>query len=191
MSGLVHSRHGRRAQNPSRQIPRSMKQVLERLEPRHLFNTYLVSTDADSIFAPPAGSLRQAILDANTQPGQDTITFAFGVPGAPHAISLVGALPNITDSLIVDGLSQGGPGYVGKPLIRLDGNSVPGNRPAFGFYFRYVGNNAVNGIAFTGFDTCVEFDNSGGGIGNNTFDHNYVGLSTDGASPFGSKFSGL
>ena len=168
-----------------------INQALEPLEPRKLFSTYLVSNDGDSILIPPAGSLRQAILSANANPGQDTITFALGPTGAPHVIALVGELPIVTGSLIIDGLSQGGAGYIGKPLIRLTCTNAPPDHRAFGLYFQNVGNNTVTGIAFTAFDTCVEFDNAGGGIGNNTFDHNYVGLSTDGLSPFSSKLSGI
>ena len=53
------------------------------------------------------GSLRQAIIDANMVPGQDTITF--NIPGAgPHTIAPVFALPDITDPVIIDGTTQPG-----------------------------------------------------------------------------------
>ena len=44
-----------------------------------------------------AGSLRQAITDANTNPGADTITFT-----TAGTITLLSALPNITESLTID-----------------------------------------------------------------------------------------
>jgi hypothetical protein len=47
---------------------------VEALEGRLLLATFPVLNTADS----GAGSLRQAILDANTAPGADTITFAIG-----------------------------------------------------------------------------------------------------------------
>src|SRR5260221_4562962 len=53
------------------------------------------------------GSLRQAILDANTNPGPDTIVFA--IPGAGlHTIAPVSALPAITEAVLIDGYSQPG-----------------------------------------------------------------------------------
>ena len=54
-----------------------------------------------------AGSLRQAILDANGNAGLDTI--AFNIPGAGvHTISPATALPTITDPVVIDGYSQPG-----------------------------------------------------------------------------------
>src|SRR5690349_8163137 len=41
-------------------------------------------------------SLRQAILDANSQPGDDTIVFASGLTGA---INLTSALPDVTSNI--------------------------------------------------------------------------------------------
>ncbi|MSQ09546.1 MAG: hypothetical protein EXR52_00855 [Dehalococcoidia bacterium] len=60
---------------------------------------HVVTTLADS----GAGSLRQAILDANAAPGADTITF--GVSGT---IVLTSSLPDITDGsgLTIDGIGQ-------------------------------------------------------------------------------------
>lgn len=49
-----------------------------------------------------AGTLRQAILDANAAAGPDVISFA--LPGvAPFAIALATALPDITDSVTITG----------------------------------------------------------------------------------------
>ncbi len=54
-----------------------------------------------------AGSLRQAILDANANPGADTIAFA--IPGTGvHTIVLTTWLPNTTDPVTVDGYTQPG-----------------------------------------------------------------------------------
>src|SRR5215470_11092296 len=65
-----------------------------------------------------AGSLRQAILDANATNGLDTIVFQ--IPGAGvHTISPASTLPPVTDPVIIDGTSQ--PGYAGLPLIELNG----------------------------------------------------------------------
>jgi len=65
--------------------------------------TYAVTTVADS----GAGSLRQAITDANANPGADTITFAI-TGGGVHTISPATALPTITEALTINGYSQPG-----------------------------------------------------------------------------------
>ncbi len=74
-------------------------------------NTYTVSnTDDDS-----AGSLRQAITDANNNPGADLIDFS--VAGT---VLLSSTLPSITDALTIDGTTS--PGYTaGTPSFLLDG----------------------------------------------------------------------
>ena len=76
--------------------------------------TFTVTTTADS----GAGSLRQAILDANGNPGADVV--AFDIPGAGvQTISPASPLPEITDPVTIDGTTQ--PGYAGAPLIEIDG----------------------------------------------------------------------
>ena len=79
-----------------------------------------VTNTADS----GAGSLRQAISDANATPGTNTITFNIPGPGAP-TISLLTQLPVITNAVNIDGTTQ--PGYLGTPLIALNGNSLFGS----------------------------------------------------------------
>ncbi len=65
--------------------------------------TFTVTTTADS----GAGSLRQAIVDANTAPSDDRIEFA--IPGnGPHRIELASNLPNIVGTLVIDGYTQPG-----------------------------------------------------------------------------------
>src|SRR5467141_4130270 len=54
-----------------------------------------------------AGSLRQAITDANTTAGADTITFNISGAGV-HTITPLTALPNITEAVTIDGYSQPG-----------------------------------------------------------------------------------
>ncbi len=52
------------------------------------------------------GSLRQAILDANSSPGPDVI--AFNIPGDNPSILPLSALPTITDPVVIDGYTQPG-----------------------------------------------------------------------------------
>src|SRR4030095_14131028 len=61
-------------------------------------NTYTVTSTADS----GVGTLRQAILDANTNPGADTIAFNI-VGSGVHTIAVASALPTITGPTTVDG----------------------------------------------------------------------------------------
>ena len=68
---------------------------------------FTVSTGADS----GAGSLRQAILDANAAPGPDVILFTLDpalTSGSVHQITVTGALPDITDALTIAGIYQVG-----------------------------------------------------------------------------------
>ena len=65
--------------------------------------TFTVTNTADS----GAGSLRQAILDANGNAGDDSI--AFGIPGSGvHTVAPATALPPITDPVTIDGYTQPG-----------------------------------------------------------------------------------
>lgn len=73
-------------------------------------------------------TLRAAIQEANALPngpGPDRIDFnLFGIVGQPRTISPTSALPTITDPLTINGWSQGGTGYVGPPLVELDGSGA-------------------------------------------------------------------
>ncbi len=91
--------------------------------------TYTVNIPGDPGAAPPPGfyTLRTAISAANTNPGADTIAFALGAQGSPQTISVASALPTLTDTVVIDGWSQGGPGYTGPPLITINGSSAPGS----------------------------------------------------------------
>lgn len=68
-----------------------------------------------------AGSLRDAITQANMTTDVDTITFGIGMAGSQQTITLMTALPNITQPVTIDGWSQGGAMYMGPPLIEVVG----------------------------------------------------------------------
>lgn len=67
--------------------------------------TFVVTNTNDS----GAGSLRQAITDANTNPGNDKIIFNLGA-GGPFTINLLSALPSLTDNsgVEIDGWDNSG-----------------------------------------------------------------------------------
>ncbi len=68
-----------------------------------------------------AGSLRQAILDANAASGLGIIDF--NIPGSSGlTISPSGALPGISNRITIDGTTQAG--FAGTPLVELNGSSV-------------------------------------------------------------------
>ena len=98
----------------------SIQLGLQVLENRWLMANFQVTNTSDS----GAGSIRQAILDANAVVGADNI--AFNIPGGGvQTISPASALPDITDTVAVDATTQ--PGYAGTPLIELDGSGVTGS----------------------------------------------------------------
>src|SRR5262245_31311562 len=79
--------------------------------------TFTVLNTSDS----GAGSLRQAIIDANNTPGADVISFS--IPGtAPYTISPASPLPSITDPVTIDGTTQ--PNFTGLPIIQINGSGA-------------------------------------------------------------------
>jgi hypothetical protein len=85
---------------------------LEKLEDRTTPSTFTVTNAADA----GAGSLRQAIQNADAAAGTNRIVF--DIKG-PTVINLRSALPAITKPVTIDGTTE--PGYHGDPLIVLDG----------------------------------------------------------------------
>jgi hypothetical protein len=83
--------------------------MFEPLESRTLFSAFSVSNLNDS----GAGSLRQAITDANTAGGTDTISFAAGVTGTITAAS---PLPALVANITIDG--------PGAFSLTVDGNQL-------------------------------------------------------------------
>ena len=73
------------------------------------------------------GSLAQFINNSNDLVGVQTSEFNIGTVGSAHTITLSSALSNVTDSVILDGFTQGGTGYSGVPLISIVGNAVSGS----------------------------------------------------------------
>ncbi len=92
-------------------------------------NTYTVTSTADA----GAGTLRQAILDANANPGADSIAFAI-VGSGVQKIAPLTILPNISESVTIDGYTQPGSspntnapdqGSNAVLLIDISGESLP------------------------------------------------------------------
>ena len=104
---------------------------IERMEDRYLLSSYQVLNTNDS----GTGSLRQAILDANANPGADTITFAIPAPG-PNTIRPLTPLPTISDPVTIAGSTQAGSN--GRPIVEIDGSAVGG-----GVLYERVGHHRI------------------------------------------------
>ena len=118
-----------------------------------------------------AGSLRQAILDANANSGLDTIVFQ--IPGAGvHTIAVLAALPTISDPVVIDGTSQ--PGYAGTPVIELNGGSLVN---VDGFRLP-AGNSTIRGLAINRFGGAGIHVQAPGGT--NFIQGNFIGTDTTG-----------
>jgi parallel beta-helix repeat protein len=148
--------------------------------------TYTVINTNDS----GPGSLRQAIIDANTNPGPDTI--AFDIPLSDPGYSSSNAwliqpsslLPSLTGgSTTIDGSTQTtnqGDTNTGGPEVQLDGS----NLASTAWIFSVESNaNTIKGLAIT---------RAGGagikiiaGASGNTISDNYIGTDPAGVSAWG------
>ncbi len=141
-------------------------------------NALLVTTTNDT----GAGSLRQALTDANAVPGADTI--GFNIPGAgPHTIAPATPLPGIAETLTVDARTQ--PSYTGLPVIELNGASAgPG---ANGLQVQ-AGGAVVRGLCINRFSAYgIELDATVGSI----IAGCYLGLDLDGVTARPNSLSGI
>jgi hypothetical protein len=149
-----------------------------------------------------AGSLRQAILDANARPGADTI--GFNILGAgPHTIELLSVLPTITDAVTIDGYTQPGAqsntrarGSDAKLLIELSGRGNNGFNMYYGLKIT-AGNTTIRGLAINrfGYESASTGQFYPGIIlktnGGNTIAGNYIGVDTSGTINRGNGGDGV
>ena len=138
-----------------------------------------------------AGSLRQAILDANGTPEGDLINFA--IPGAgPHTIVTFSPL-NVTGSTLIDGYSQPGSVWNADPVadnavlqVELLGQGTDGLVITGGAAI-------VQGLALHGFQTAIAVSGAPGlwvignfigtdAAGNEMFPGNLTGVSITGTT---------
>ncbi|QEC44218.1 T9SS type A sorting domain-containing protein [Pseudobacter ginsenosidimutans] len=106
--------------------------------------TFIVNSNASS----GAGSLAQAIIDANTNPGADIIRF--NLPAGSLVISLTSPLPAITGELSIEGYSQPGAaqGSISARtiLVQVDGNAMGGSNNIFTIASQNV---SISGLAIS------------------------------------------
>ncbi len=110
-----------------------------------------------------AGSLRQALLDAQNAVCTAPCTIAFNVATPPFAIQPLTDLPAVGNNTTVDGTTQ--PGYSGTPIVEIDGSALVGSPGTFvmnGTTAKLTGlsitnsNTASPGISITGNTNFVE-----------------------------------
>ena len=137
--------------------------------------TLTVTTALDS----GAGSLRQAILDANTNAAPDTINFSIG--SGAQTITLISVLPTISTPVIIDGTTQ--PGFAGTPLVELNGALlIPGTN---GLLIT-GGNSTVRGLVINRFSHGIIL-----GGGTNVIAGNYIGTDVTGTLARGNTSRGI
>ncbi len=118
-------------------------------------DSFVVTTTADS----GAGSLRVVIGNANADPGS---TITFDIPGSGvQTITPASPLPNITSSVVIDGLSQPG-AAPGSLLIELNGSEAG---PASGLTLT-AANSTVEGLVINGFESSGVLITGSGATGN-------------------------
>jgi len=138
--------------------------------------TLMVTTTSDS----GPGSLRQAITDANANPGLDTIIFSIG--SGIQTIVLTTDLPIITDPVILDGTTQ--PGFAGAPIIEVNGTNA---RIRAGLNIT-AGNSIVRGLVLNRFGSAAIGLQTNGG---NHIEGNYIGTNAAGTSALPNGLGGI
>ena len=160
-----------------RSIRRISPLQLEQLEARIVLSTFTVINTDDS----GAGSLRQAILDANANAGADEIGFNISGSGV-NTIAPLTSLP-MTSAVTIDGTTQ--PGFVasGPRLIELSGVNydIPndGSWPVLHDYGLFIsGDSTVKGLAINHFSHGIAVAGA-----NNQIEGNYIGTVPTGPWP--------
>ncbi len=123
-----------------------------------------------------AGSLRQAIIDANSDAllSKSGDLIEFDIAGAgPHTITVATGLPTITDLTVIDGRSE--PDFASSPVVEVTGSGVLGTginlQP--GADGSVIAGMAINGFTIRGLLV---------GAADVAIQGNYIGVSTDGTT---------
>ncbi|MEW6211783.1 MAG: FG-GAP-like repeat-containing protein [Acidobacteriota bacterium] len=125
-----------------------------------------------------AGSLRQALLNANSSGGLDTITF--NIASGVQTIKPSSELPAITSPVTIDGTTQ--PGFAGVPLIEIDGSSAG----TFADGLKIMsGSSAIRGLVINRFNTngssAIHIETQG----SNIIEGNFLGVNAGGTQGLG------
>jgi hypothetical protein len=144
-----------------------MQYPIDPLEPRRLFVTFTVVNTADS----GAGSLRDAIVQANATTAADVINFNIGgVITDTKMITLTSSL-TITQPVTIDATTQ--PGYAGSPKVWVRKSGATSHD---GFVVN-AANSVIRGFSVTEFANGIVVN-----AANVTIDKNYIGLDPAGGN---------
>ena len=167
----------RRSRRPAQQIS------LESLEPRQMLSINTVTTTADF----GAGSLRQAIIDANATSANDDIVFASSL--FTNGVSTItlgsAALPTIAATSGAGSLAITGPGA--SSLI-ISGNNGNNSRNFSIFNIASGGNLSISGVTVSGAKTTDTYGKGGSIINSGTLNISssvITGNSVSGSSSYG------
>lgn len=165
-----------RRQGFRRRGARSAGLRFEALEARELLAVVINTNDSG------AGSLRQAIIDTNTNPNDNIITFNITGSGV-HTIALLAPLDPITSPVTIDATTQ--PGTGSTPTIELDGSGAGAG--ASGLVVQ-AGATTIRGLAINHFQ--------GNGIvlntaGSNRLEGNFIGVDPSGTQARGNGLDGI
>jgi hypothetical protein len=139
--------------------------------------TFTVTTLNDS----GPGSLRQAILDADSNGGgTDVINFSIG--SGVQTISPLSPLPIIHERIIIDGTTQ--PGYAGKPIIEIEGSRA-GTRAGL---LIFAGFSTIKGLVINRFNADgISMSDTNGNI----IEGNFIGTDVTGSIDLGNSGHGI
>lgn len=133
-----------------------------------------------------AGSLRQAITDANANAGADIINFNITGTG-PFTITLSSLLPLIAGPTVIDGYTQTGAvqGAIGSRtvMIAIDGGSQAGSRDGLFRFTSAANGSSLSGLAIYNTGSSTEVVLIEPGSSNIHIWGNYIGLLPNGTSP--------
>ena len=127
-------------------------------------------------------SLREALDDADSTPGLDTISFSIAGAGV-HTIAPTSALPAIDQPVVIDATTQ--PGYSGTPLIELNGTGAGAGVTGLRIL---GGGTTVRGFAINRFGGAGLLITS---VGGNTIQGNLIGTDPSGTVDLGNGGRGI
>jgi hypothetical protein len=141
-----------------------------------------------------AGSLRQAILDANANAGADAISFNIPAAGV-QTISPASPLPDITDSVVIDGYTQPGSssntltaGDDAVLLIELNGTNLGGSAILYPGLHISASNCTLRGLVINRFPgSGISLGISTTTITGNLIEGNFIGTDSSGAQARGNS----
>jgi parallel beta-helix repeat protein len=153
-----------------------------------------VNSTLDSPFGLPGenGTLRDAIIAANSTPVIDTIKFELPGSGV-HTFNLLSSLPTIIHPIVIDGTTQ--PGFADRPIIELNGSNA--GEAATGLNIA-TENSTVQGLIINRFDgtgiiitTPGELSPRGESSSLNLIIGNYIGTDSTGSIALGNGEDGV